>query len=306
MKWLALGLYFALIITNLAASEDSLDDPLESIQNIHNPNTGKLDSTQNIIYQANISSTQPYPHTSSTKQDSSDTIVMEVGRAKDFLEVQKNFPWIRSIGLAMVSFDDGSFKSGFGVLLPDKIFLTSAELAHNASSYPKNIFLKMRDDRAGNLICVAQLRLKAVDKVEGLALFEISGYTDDYCNLRSQSYYHKRLFDNNAYDLAKQKTQATSDFYTVTTTFNNPNISVLKIPKQDNKMSLPIENGESIVFGRPFFSKNGSLLGIATMDNSSIKPIIVSQKEISGFLCNIDKRGFKITDLISDLCHKHN
>ncbi|WP_288547004.1 hypothetical protein [uncultured Helicobacter sp.] len=337
--WLARSsfLWVVLLHTCGFASEESLEDPLqnflsqstqsqaksaESIQSIDSAKSLASFSAPSALASKNY--TNPaYPLTASqqtsnqgsqsttqninqnnSQNDSpqNDSLVAESTRAEDFQEVQRRFSWIRSVGLVIVSFDDGSLKSGFGVLLPDRIFLTSAELAHNASAYPKDIFLKMRDKSAGNLICVAQLHLKAIDKMEGLALFEISGYTDDYCNLRSQSYYHQYLFKHNALDILQANTPKTQDFYTVTTTFNNPNIRVLKI-KEEKHAYLPIQESQNIVFGRPFFSQNGEFLGIATMNNQAVRPIIVSQAQVRHFICSMDKVvGYGISETITKRC----
>ena len=238
------------------------------------------------------------------KKGLQDLLVMQTSLPKDFQEVQKSFPWIRYIGLAMVSFDDGSYRSGFGLLLPDKIFLTSAELAHNASAYPKEMLLKMRDDSAGNLICIAKLRLKALDKGRGLALFEVEQYTDDYCNIREESFYHARLMKNNAYNIAKPSTQA-SDYFTVTTTFNNPDISVLRVGKVvASSIELPIQNEQRIIFGRPFFSRNGVLLGMASMQENAFKPMIISNAKIKEFVCAMSASGVRLPASISQICAK--
>lgn len=320
-------------------SESDLDDPLEhlpqnpqtttpnatpkqhnkpSSQNIqtHKPDIS-IDSRPAHESQKNRSgdSSKSRADTTPTSPTSQEKIAHEV---QDFLAVQKQFPWIKSAGLVMVSFDDGSFRSGFGLLLPEQIFLTSAQLAHSAQAYPKNILLKMRDESAGNLICVAELRLKALDKILGLALFEVSGYTDDHCNLRSQSYYHSKILSQ-AYDITRHKIASkpakTHEYYSVTTTFDNPNISVLTINGADKSTSnhanakpqtlpqkLPIEDEQPIVFGRPFFTKSGSLLGIATMPNNAISPVIVGDREIKKFLCEIDKSGFAVADFVAKIC----
>lgn len=236
------------------------------------------------------------------KKGLQDLLVMQTSLPQDFQEVQRSFPWIRYIGLAMVSFDDGSYRSGFGLLLPDKIFLTSAELAHNASAYPKEMLLKMRDDSAGNLICIAQLRLKALDKGRGLALFEVEEYTDDYCNIRTQSYYHARLMKNNAYDIGKPAVSA-SDYFTVTTTFNNPDISVLRVGRANaQSVELPIQNDQRIIFGRPFFSRSGVLLGMASMQESSFKPMIISNAKIKEFICAMRTSGVVLPASVGKIC----
>lgn len=279
------------------ASESDLSDPLESAQEQH---ATAQQEAQKPLSQGKLDSS------SKDKLESSqiDRVIMEVGNMDDFLAVQKNFPWIRSVGLVMVSFDDGSFRSGFGLLLPQNLFLTSAELGHNASAYPKNILLKMRDESAGNLICIAELRLKALDKVQGLSLFEVSGYTDDYCNLRSQSYYHSKILTHNAYDIASTKPVRTNDYYTVSTTFNAPNISVFTFT--DTQRRLPIKDAFKISFGRPFFTKDGQLLGMTTIPRNATAPVIVSYKEIKDFLCSIDKSGFYVSSFVQDLCRKPN
>lgn len=236
------------------------------------------------------------------KKGLQDLLVMQTSLPQDFQEVQRSFPWIRYIGLAMVSFDDGSYRSGFGLLLPDKIFLTSAELAHNASAYPKEMLLKMRDDSAGNLICIAQLRLKALDKGRGLALFEVEEYTDDYCNIRAQSYYHARLMKNNAYDIGKPAVSA-SDYFTVTTTFNNPDISVLRVGRANaQSVELPIQNDQRVIFGRPFFSRSGVLLGMASMQENAFKPMIISNAKIKEFICAMRTSGVVLPASVGKIC----
>ena len=308
-------------------SESDLDDPLEFLpqnppqhtQSNHAPKDKQSDKSSS----ANTPAAQAHKPDSSTdtargnlgedsnaseaatntKNTSQEKTAQET---ENFLAVQKQFPWIKSVGLVMVSFDDGSFRSGFGLLLPEQIFLTSAQLAHSAQAYPKNILLKMRDESAGNLICVAELRLKAVDKILGLALFEVSAYTDDHCNLRSQSYYHSKILSQ-AYDITKHKgtPKSTKDhnYYSVTTTFDTPNISVLTIKSAQNlPQKLPIEDEQPIIFGRPFFAKSGSLLGIATMPNNAISPVIVGDGEIKKFLCEIDRSGFIVASFVAEIC----
>ncbi|WP_304210745.1 hypothetical protein [Helicobacter canis] len=293
------------------ASESDLSDPLESAQEQHATaqqeaqkplSQGKLDSSSKA--QTPSSPTKDSNPKDKLESSQIDRVIMEVGNMDDFLAVQKNFPWIRSVGLVMVSFDDGSFRSGFGLLLPNNLFLTSAELGHNASAYPKNILLKMRDESAGSLICLAELRLKVLDKVQGLSLFEVSGYTDAHCNLRSQSYYHSKILDESAYDIASTKPVRTNDYYTVTTTFNNPNISIITL--KNNAKQLPIKNAQKIIFGRPFFTKDGQLLGMTTIPRNATAPVIVSYKEIKDFLCSIDKSGFYVSSFVQDLCRKPN
>lgn len=269
-------------------------------------------STQSATQAQNIPQTPPKPKIPTHKPEAlnlpapkkglQDLLVMQTSLPQDFQEVQRSFPWIRYIGLAMVSFDDGSYRSGFGLLLPDKIFLTSAELAHNASAYPKEMLLKMRDDSAGNLICIAQLRLKALDKGRGLALFEVEEYTDDYCNIRAQSYYHARLMKNNAYDIGKPATQA-SDYFTVTTTFNNPDISVLRVGRANaQSVELPIQNDQRIIFGRPFFSRSGVLLGMASMQENAFKPMIISNAKIKEFICAMRTSGVVLSASVGKIC----
>lgn len=207
---------------------------------------------------------------------------------------QKQDSWINSIGLIMVSFDDGSFKSGFGILLPDKMFLTSSELAYGVNTYPKHTLLKIRDESSGHFICVAQLHLNLLDRAQGLAIFKVSDYTDDHCNIRAQSYYHKYLLENNAFNLTKVRPQSQQAyFYTVTPSFSD--INILQI---DGKKHLPTNQA---IFGRPFFSKNGDFLGITTITNST-KPTIVSHKEVKKFICSMPQARLKSPPSVVQLC----
>lgn len=232
-----------------------------------------------------------------------ENIVLDIAKGADFKSILKEYGWIKSVGLLMVGFDDGAFKSGFGVLLPKNTILTSAELAQNGSAYPRYIYLKMRDESAGNLICIASLNLKAMDKAKGLALFEIANYTDDYCNIRSKSVYHADILNNNAYkNLAKQQ-QNTHDFYTVTTHFGNPSIAKYNI-KSRRDLKIDSHARHSIVFGRPFFSKSGDFLGIATMVKSEIRPVVVSKNEVKDFICSLKKDGFSLNENLNSFCFK--
>lgn len=253
----------------------------------------KQTTSKTPLTKANSTKTTTKPNNTQNR-----TITIKNTKATESKNLHSQYSWIKSIGLVMVSFDDGSFKSGFGVLLPDKMFLTSAELAHNASAYPKRILLKMRDESSENLICVAQLYLNLVDKTQGLALFKITDYTDDHCNIRNQSYYHKYMFENNAIKLTNMRAPSSSNFYTIESSFDDLNVNVLRI---NDRKTLPIED-KKVIFGRPFFNKNGDFLGLTTMTKNEIKPIIISQKEIKNFICSMRSSGLKAPNSIRSFC----
>lgn len=314
--------------TLLLASESDLIDPLDEFLKNKESKTDSASKIDSAIKNKNASLNKENNNNSTanqnteSKQDSSNVIysndkelvlkrenttnehiVLDIAKGADFQSILKEYGWIKSVGLLMVGFDDGAFKSGFGVLLPKNTILTSAELAQNGSAYPRYIYLKMRDESAGNLICIASMNLKAMDKAKGLALFEIANYTDDYCNIRSKSVYHADILKNNAYkNLAKQQ-QKTNDFYTVTTHFGNPSIAKYNI-KSRRDLKIDSHARHSIVFGRPFFSKSGDFLGIATMVKSEIRPVVVSKNEVKDFICSLKKDGFYLNENLNSFCFK--
>ncbi|WP_232088492.1 hypothetical protein [Helicobacter suis] len=109
--------------------------------------------------------------------------------------------WIYSTVFLIAYFRDGHYKQGYGLLLQNGHVLTSSELAYDKGMYATTFVAKMQDDSGPMLICVARLRLKAIDRNRGLSLLNTHAFTNDYCQIRPESYYHARIYTKYGQDL---------------------------------------------------------------------------------------------------------
>lgn len=223
--------------------------------------------------------------------------------------------WVHSIGLLTVYFDDGTLKQGFGALLREGHFITTADLVQNGKDFPKNIYVKMQDDSAKPIICVAKLEISALDTQKGLALLKTISYTDEYCNVRDESFYHKRIFDlyyldifahrvpmNIAYDISKPEMNEKMLFPLIKGQYT---FSANSINKQkhlfyyDKKLkrnlfyAYGIARNFDVKMGNPFFDEKGNLVGIYTRTAYYNEPVIVHENIIKSFLCNL-QADFKL------------
>ncbi|PAF41730.1 hypothetical protein [Helicobacter sp. 11S03491-1] len=229
----------------------------------------------------------------------------------------KAFEWIYSTAIITSYFDDGSFRQGFGLLLKDGFYLTSSELTYNAGLYPKKILAKMQDDSAKPLICIAQLRLKAMDSNKGLALLKTTAFTDDYCNVRSESYYHKRIYDKygkNIFSPTPTKKLINNGIYfpileDVDTFGVGKIISFQESnqPKVNSKTKsygyfLPSDAYGDFTFGKPYFSKNGEFLGIFSVIENPYTPILIKKEIVQDFICELKKKNIFIQRFLPNSC----
>lgn len=223
--------------------------------------------------------------------------------------------WVHSIGLLTVYFDDGTLKQGFGALLREGHFITTADLVQNGKDFPKNIYVKMQDDSAKPLICVAKLEISALDTQKGLALLKTISYTDEYCNVRDESFYHKRIFNlyyldifahrvpmNIAYDISKPEMNEKMLFPLIKGqyTFSSNSINKQKhLFYYDKKLkrnlfyAYGIARNFDVKMGNPFFDEKGNLVGIYTRTAYYNEPVIVHENIIKSFLCNL-QADFKL------------
>lgn len=229
--------------------------------------------------------------------------------SEDDLQEPKSPAWVHSIGLLTTYFDDGTLKQGFGILLRDGHFVTATDLIENNNSFPKSIYVKMQDDSAKPLICIAMLEISAVDVQKGLALLRTVGYTDEYCNVRSESFYHKRIFDlyyldifshpvpmNIVYDPKKQDVEEDLFFPLIRDQYT---FSVGSIDRQkrlfyygkgldrDLFYAYGIKRNFNVKIGDPFFDEKGNLVGIYARTSYYKEPVIVHSNIIKSFLCNL-------------------
>lgn len=243
--------------------------------------------------------------------------ILKSKKAQEKLDLNDEKPpvWVHSIGLLTVYFDDGTLKQGFGSLLRDGHFITTADLVQNGKDFPKNIYVKMQDDSAKPLICVAKLEISALDTQKGLALLKTISYTDEYCNVRDESFYHKRIFDlyyldifahrvpmNIAYDISKPEMNEKMLFplikgqYTFSANSINKQKRLFyydKDLKKDLFYAYGIARNFDVKMGNPFFDEKGNLVGIYTRTAYYNEPVIVHENIIKSFLCNL-QADFKL------------
>ncbi|PAF50495.1 hypothetical protein [Helicobacter sp. 13S00477-4] len=232
--------------------------------------------------------------------------------------MSKNFDWIYSTVILTVFFDDGSLRQGFALLLKNGFYLTSSELTYHSGLYPKKIFAKMQDDSAKPLICIAQLQLKAMDTDKGLALLKTSAFTDDYCNIRSESYYHKRIYDKYSQNISSTtptKKLILGGLYFPTledsNTFGvNRTASIKEADFYDNHSrekvfygySLPANVSKDIDFGKPYFNRQGEFLGIYSKVVQIHNPILIKKEIIQDFICGLKKKNIVTKNPLANSC----
>ena len=234
---------------------------------------------------------------------------------QSLLQSSNNNPWVHSVGLINVYFGDGTLSQGFGALLKDGFFITSADLVFKNGYFPNKIDVKMQDDSAKPLICIANLEVKAIDEEKGLALLKTQNFTDEYCHIRSESFYHKRIYElyyldifshrvpmNIAYDISKQDIQKKLFFPTILKqySFDTQSIESEKRlfyfdPQREKNLfyALGIEKNSNIKIGNPFFDEQGNLIGIYTQTKYYRDPVIIHENIIKSFLCNL-QANFKL------------
>lgn len=240
---------------------------------------------------------------------------------KIHIDSLESFKWIYGTAVITSYFKDGSFKQGFAMLLPNGMYLTSSQLTYTGGLYPEKITAKMQDDSADPLICVAELQLKAMDSSKGLALLKTSAFTDDYCNVRTESYYHKRIYQKYAQDIFSKK--PTKDlinnglYFPIikeADTFGVDRTYPIKEETYYNKnlqkevsygYSLPFDAYERFTFGKPYFDKEGDFLGVFSMISDSYLPVLIKKEVVQEFVCEVKNKNISNNDISSDFCQDY-
>ncbi len=213
--------------------------------------------------------------------------------------------WVYSVALLKVYFSDGTYKEGYATLLKDGRYIASSETLYSNGLYPKMILVKMQDSSAKELICIASLRLEAMDRNRGLSLLKTADFRDDYCHKREESYYHARIytkyaqtFHSNPY--TNQKTPNSDLYYPALNEENSfsiqtADISVAELLKSKKFLSLDaFFKKESVLWeGRPYFSKVGEFMGMAssTLENQE-SLVIIPKEKIVQFLSALKNQIF--------------
>lgn len=237
------------------------------------------------------------------------------GIALDSNQRKDQMGWVYSLGFLNVYFDDGTLKQGFGTLLKNGFFLTSSDLMSSGGALPKRIYVRMQDDSANSLMCVAYLEVRALDLDRGLALLQTLGFTDQNCNSRNESFYHKRIYDLYFVDLFAHSIPMdilhdSSDRNAKRKLYfpyfgKNYNFSIATMDTQGSVFfydfnlkryiffGLKSSGNFDFLMGSPFFDESGDLVGIYTDAKQSEGVVIVHRNVIKSFLCNIES-DFKL------------
>lgn len=315
-KILAILLCTLLFSAFFDGSEDSLQSVMEGYINPQElfSNVDTNSNKKDIAIQKNLQNlnAEQNPQNLQTKADSKPKI-----KPQDMKEQQLP-DWIYSTGIIESTFSNGLFKKGFGVLLENGLFLTSSEILYSRDSVPKEIFIKMQDDKTKNIICVAKLQLKALDLDAGLALLKISQSVDEYCHARTQSYYQDRIYKKysiNAFKSNKKMPEQTNAFYPYlhkSYTFVPYSVVLDKLAfyrdydlKEDTIYGYEIqqESYEEYTYGRAFFDENGDFMGILSKIGYGFTPVFVNRAVVQDFLCDIVEKNVIIDSKITNACN---
>ncbi len=216
--------------------------------------------------------------------------------------------WVYSVALLKVYFSDGTYKEGYATLLENGRYIASSETLYSNGLYPKTILAKMQDSSAKELICIASLRLEAMDRDQGLSLLKTADFRDDYCHKREESYYHARIytkyaqtFHSNPYTNQKtpKKTPNSDLYYPALNEENSFSIQITDISVAEllkSKKFLPLDasfkKGSVLWGGRPYFSEAGEFMGMAssTLENQE-SLVIIPKEKIVQFLSDLKNQN---------------
>ncbi|WP_240328798.1 hypothetical protein [Helicobacter suis] len=220
--------------------------------------------------------------------------------------------WIYSTVFLIAYFKDGHYKQGYGLLLQNGHVLTSSELAYDKGMYATTFVAKMQDDSGPMLICVARLRLKAIDRNRGLSLLNTHAFTNDYCQIRPESYYHARIYTKYGQDLLTKNSnprkalqiyypkisdQGTFEVGTFEVrTYKN----ILEKSHKDINYSSQYLNYSDLhriirpllkdVYGRPLFNHQDEFIGMA-VSLPSQNNVFATKRVIQDFLLDLKHRS---------------
>lgn len=181
----------------------------------------------------------------------------------------KKSDWVAGVLRLEVDYKSGAWDSIFAVKVDEKTLVTSSDIAHLGTIERANV--KLRDADADLIICIATARLLASDTGAGLAAFEITGYTDDYCAPSKPKAYHLAL-------LGAQ----TADFRRGFTPKGAANLAPDNPFLIDNyQPSIHYEDGFL------HFDENGRFVGLCSGGK------IIKTAQITRFLKSLEDKGLK-------------
>lgn len=190
--------------------------------------------------------------------------IIAISLNSKYMTIDSN-DWMLGVIKLDINFTNGSYKSVFGIFIDDNTMLTSSIIVD--SSFPKDINVKIKDDKANLIICIAKARL--VNSNESLSILKINNYTDDHCNYSNKKLYHQELIKEQKINLYTTKKPKNSNIV------NNKSPFLIANYKQ----TFPYQEGF------PFFNQNGELIGIRAKNN------IIKIKDIYNFINSVKDIG---------------
>lgn len=213
---------------------------------------------------------------------------------KEQIELNFKKQWVYGTAVITTTFLNGSIKRSYGVLLRDGMFVTSANMVYDKNVYARESYAMMQDDSSIPFICVAKLSVKALDLQKGLAILETLSYTDIYCNERSKSYYHDRIYSGYWVDVfTPLQDESNPIVYSPYITKLN-SFATQKHILRESLEQLAIKEGDDFegykyAYGKGFYTFDGRLLGIVGASQDNL-PKFIKTEEISSFLCELKDR----------------
>lgn len=289
----------------LYGSEDSLKEVMEgyeSPQKLFIPQEKEHNATHSIN------------HSSQAKSPSSK------GISPRDMKLPKLPDWIYSTAIIESSFNDGSFKKGLGTLLKNGFYITSSEVIYNGTITPTKIYAKMQDDFNANMMCVAQLSIKAIDLDSGLALLKVAKYVDSYCQMRPiKSYYQDRIYKHFGVNVfassvgIKPQTEAYYPYLDDEFVFIQQSLKLTKFAtyydfdrrvEQVYGFEMGRDSYEEFTYGRAFYDKNGVFLGIMSRAGVGYLPVFINRNVIQDFLCDVQDKEIINEEFVRNACKK--
>lgn len=223
------------------------------------------------------------------------------------VELAMNKKWIYGTAVITTTFLDGSVKRSYGILLRNGMFITSANMVYDKSTYARLSYAMMQDDSAAPFICVAKLSTKALDLQKGLAILETLDFTDMYCNVREKAFYHERIYSRYWIDVFSagddfNDSIVYSPYITDLNAFATERniLSGESLGQLAEKESTDFE-GYKHAYGKGFYTADGRLLGIIGASNDNI-PKLIRTKEIANFICELRDQKILSSSMLETLC----
>lgn len=239
---------------------------------------------------------QSRPHTHELKGIASNTTIDERAKLERKMEVAQKFGkpnpknWIKS-GAKVVAFfsaaESGSSntKEGFGLVINNGLLITSSDIIYKKASPTKTQIYtnEVSDEPAA---CLAHARILSVDDELGLAIMEMTEFTDIYCNPLPSPNMREVNYREFTYDIFKEPAKIELKNEDEVIFFGE--LDWLNFGKESAKYGNLIKNAGNYyqMLGMPLFSENDEFIGIWTR-NGAAKFQIVPHEVILESTCKL-------------------